>query len=201
MKIKAILAVALLSAGTFACSDSESDAERTARLEAEARSRVTEDQCLEAVKDQYASDASAAIRSDCRRAGYDPVWEQHGIMATDEHYAEFAKTGETELEHDRRCPGPAKLVRYQVSGSAAYASMTLATGTGTAQGDYDLPLRTKSGERGLSACFAPGDFLYISAQLPVGSGDISCSIEVDGKVISRNTSNGAYAIVTCDGSA
>lgn len=46
----------------------------------------------------------------------------------------------------------------------------------------------------------PGAFLYFSAQNE-GAGELTCTITVDGKVVSTHTSTGDYAIVTCEGQA
>lgn len=94
-------------------------------------------------------------------------------------------------------------VRYDVSGTATSADITIETPTGTSQQNgVDVPLVRKSdGERGLIFTgFAPGDFVYISAQNQ-GFGDITCSIHVNDVLISTNTSSGRFAIATCEGSA
>jgi hypothetical protein len=58
-------------------------------------------------------------------------------------------------------------------------------------------------KKGLPLYFAPGSFVYISAQNKDDNyGDISCRISTkDGAVISENTSSGQFAIVTCQGTA
>jgi Mycobacterium membrane protein len=43
--------------------------------------------------------------------------------------------------------------------------------------------------------------LSLIAQNGASSGDITCRISVDGKVVGESTSNGQYAVVTCNGNA
>ncbi len=45
----------------------------------------------------------------------------------------------------------------------------------------------------------PGTFLYVSAQNQHDSGDVTCTLFVDGQQVQTHTSTGAYVIVTCDG--
>lgn len=92
-------------------------------------------------------------------------------------------------------------VLYEVEGTATAANLTLESGTGTVQqNDKAVPLRTTSG-KGLKATMLRGDFAYISVQNQGAIGTVTCRITVDGVVISTNTSSGAYAIVSCSGSA
>ncbi|NUU19045.1 hypothetical protein HP550_17490 [Cellulomonas humilata] len=87
-------------------------------------------------------------------------------------------------------------VLYEVEGTAASASITMSTASGTEQADIDLPLTTKSGEVGL--CLTnPIQHPYISAQNKGRTGTVTCRITVRGVVESENTSSGAYAIATC----
>lgn len=43
-----------------------------------------------------------------------------------------------------------------------------------------------------------GDAVFVSGQTAPGTGTITCTIIVDGKLVKRGKSNGAYAAVTCD---
>lgn len=93
----------------------------------------------------------------------------------------------------------ARTVHYDVTGTANGVDVTVATPTGTSQGSGKaVPLRGPSGP-GLTYKFGPGEFLYVSAQNNGETGNVVCSITVDGKVISQNTASGAYAIATCKG--
>lgn len=92
-------------------------------------------------------------------------------------------------------------VLYEVEGTTDWASVTMATPTGTRQISPDVPMTRTNGERGLEATVEPGEFLYISAQNKRGHGTIVCRITVDGEVIAENESSGGYAIATCDGTA
>jgi hypothetical protein len=87
---------------------------------------------------------------------------------------------------------PAEGVHYEVSGSASQASMTYRTGTGSSQVTARLPWRKRLTD------LSPGAFLYVSAQNQGDGGSVSCKIYVNGRVVSDNTSSGAYAVVTCE---
>jgi hypothetical protein len=89
-------------------------------------------------------------------------------------------------------------VVYFVDGTARGADLTLSTPTGLSQQSADVPVINRQGLRGLRFVFPPGARLYLSAQNS-GVGSIDCRIEVDGKIVSRNESAGAYSIVTCQG--
>lgn len=91
-------------------------------------------------------------------------------------------------------------VLYHVKGSADYGDITYATPTGTGQqSDVNIPLRRKTGERGIQFTMSKGDHVYISVQNGEESGSVTCIIEVDGIAVAENTSSGAYAIATCNG--
>jgi hypothetical protein len=112
------------------------------------------------------------------------------------------RTNVTVATRSGSCPIGRLEVRYLVDGTARSASITMETSTGVSQAaDRSVPLETTTGERGLTQCFSPGSFVYISAQNEGETGNVICSIEVDGITISRNTGAGAYAIATCDGTA
>jgi hypothetical protein len=91
-----------------------------------------------------------------------------------------------------------RTVTYEVVGGATKAGITYSTPSGTAQATVDVPLKTKAGDP-VTFEAEPGEFVYISAQNKGKSGNIICRISVDGVVISTNTSSGAYAIASCDG--
>lgn len=95
---------------------------------------------------------------------------------------------------------PSEVV-YEVEGDAAYADVTMETPTGQSQQSPDLPMALESGGGPLTFEFTPGSFVYLSAQNPDESGDITCRITVDGVVVSENTSSGGFAIATCKGRA
>jgi Mycobacterium membrane protein len=92
-------------------------------------------------------------------------------------------------------------VIYEADGSAESADYTLRSPDGgTQQGGFDLPMRDVTGRKGLvSTGFSSGDFVYLSVQNQGEIGSLTCRITVDGVVISENTSTGAYAIATCQG--
>jgi hypothetical protein len=73
--------------------------------------------------------------------------------------------------------------------------------TGQSQGtNLAVPLTTENGKtRGIRGDFPEGSVVYISAQNMGDSGDITCRITVDGRVLSENTASGGYAIATCEG--
>lgn len=97
---------------------------------------------------------------------------------------------------------PPEEVRYEVTGSVTKtADITYATATGTSQqSDADLPLTDDYGNTGLTFPYAAGQFVYILAQNDEEYGSVTCSIYVDGDLVSSNTADGAYAIATCEGS-
>ena len=91
-------------------------------------------------------------------------------------------------------------VLYEVEGTAEWASVTMLTPSGISQIEPDVPMtRESDGQPGLEFSFSSGDAVSISAQNKDEYGDILCRITVDGVVISENTSDGAYAIASCDG--
>ena len=84
-------------------------------------------------------------------------------------------------------------VVYEVTGTASAVSVTLSSATGSEQAsNRAVPLR-------VTYVLPPGAFAYISAQNENGCGDVSCSISVNGQVISRNSAFGGYTIATCKG--
>jgi hypothetical protein len=86
-----------------------------------------------------------------------------------------------------------RTVAYDVTGSADSFSITAKSATGTEQAsNRALPAH-------VTYMMDPGAFAYISAQNEGESGSITCTITVDGQVISRNTADGAFTIATCQG--
>ncbi|MGI5287990.1 hypothetical protein ACQEVF_32260 [Nonomuraea polychroma] len=88
--------------------------------------------------------------------------------------------------------GP-RLVVYKLGGTG-FGDVTLQSATGTEQyTDVELPNET-------SYKILRGSFAYVSVQNTAAEGSVTCEIVVDGTVISRNSSDGAYVIATCQGS-
>lgn len=92
-------------------------------------------------------------------------------------------------------------VLYEVEGTATSVDITMETPSGTSQGaNKKVPLANKeTGKRGISLTMERGDFVYISAQNQGSSGTLTCKISVDGVVIAKVTSSGAYTIASCKG--
>ena len=85
-------------------------------------------------------------------------------------------------------------VTYKVFGKgASKASLTLETPDGTSQQDVHLPWQQ-------SYTFAPGSFVYLSAQNQSDSGCITAQIVVEGKTWKEVESCGAYVIASVSGS-
>lgn len=101
-------------------------------------------------------------------------------------------------EHESMCPGYPVEVRYHAWGSASGVSYTAALPSGTSQGEASLPLKNQRGALGLRFCQDPGEFLYFSVQNMGESGNVGCTIEVDGVAVSKIESSGSYVIATCD---
>lgn len=84
-------------------------------------------------------------------------------------------------------------IRYVLTGdNVTSASLTLQNDqNGTEQGDYLIPYCR------ILTDFKDGDFLYISAQITAGKGELTCKI-YDGKtLISQATASGTHSIATC----
>jgi hypothetical protein len=92
-------------------------------------------------------------------------------------------------------------VVYKVGGTATQADITYEgpNGDTAQQSNVDVPLTRVSdgGEGMILKNMRSGDFLYISAQNQNDSGTITCSIEIDGRVVETNTSYGGFTIATC----
>ena len=93
-------------------------------------------------------------------------------------------------------------VQMKVTGTAYSADITWSVDGGIQQAaDRQLPVTVQDFKadppRPLE--MPMGRYLQIMAQNKGDSGDVTCSIIVDGKVVSQKTSTGAYVIVSCDG--
>ena len=108
-------------------------------------------------------------------------------------------TAAPEWEYD--CPGSDRRVIYFGEGSARSVSFTAQVNGGSSQGETSLPVTNTKGQLGLRQCMAPSDFVYFSIQNQDDYGDVTCKIEVDGRMISSVRSAGAYVIATCSGMA
>ena len=88
-------------------------------------------------------------------------------------------------------------IAYAVTstGGVGKISLTFPNDTGgVSQGEYDVPFCKQFSD------FVSGDFLYISAQITRGEGNIVCAI-YDGKsIISKAEASGFASIATCKGS-
>ncbi len=89
-------------------------------------------------------------------------------------------------------------VTYTVDGSAASASITLTTPTGSLQFDASLPLTDEDGTNGLTFVFPPGSLVSIVAAGD-GAGTVTCHVAVDGLEISSSTASGGNS-ADCQGS-
>jgi hypothetical protein len=94
-------------------------------------------------------------------------------------------------------------VWYEVEGDSSRARVTIETGTVTRQSTVAVPMKDEANATGVRVTAEPETLVYLSAQNDdqMNSGEITCRITVDGKVISENTAVGAYAIATCKGKA
>lgn len=86
-------------------------------------------------------------------------------------------------------------IEYEVSGSAGSYSITAEAADGsTFQRDVGNGVV-------LDAWIKDGNFIYLSAQNNTGGGTVTCTIRKDGRVYKQTTSEGAYVIATCSGTA
>jgi hypothetical protein len=85
-------------------------------------------------------------------------------------------------------------ITYTVTGTASTVMVTYVKPGGMEQGTYRVPwehtIRVK-----------PGEFVSVSAQNQGESGTVTCAILRNRRSISTSTSDGAYAIAMCDGTA
>lgn len=88
-----------------------------------------------------------------------------------------------------------KMIRYEITGdSGAAQNVTYSINQGQQQEtNVGLPWSKEfTADQGFQT-------FVVNAQNS-GTGSISCTITVDGKVINQQTSNGQYAVVMCSGS-
>ena len=91
-------------------------------------------------------------------------------------------------------------VVYKVTGTAKAVNLTMQSAAGIVQqNNAAVPVRNKTGSEGLHYTMSPSAFVYVAAQNQGAYGTVTCSIEVDGVVVSTNTSTGGYSIATCQG--
>jgi hypothetical protein len=85
-------------------------------------------------------------------------------------------------------------VAYKVTGTTLAADLTITTRDGgTSQ------LQSSAVPFSHIEPMTSGQFFYISAQNHEDKGTVTCTVEVDGQVVSINTSSGAYVIASCSG--
>ncbi|HNT76392.1 MAG TPA: hypothetical protein PKH77_15360, partial [Anaerolineae bacterium] len=86
-------------------------------------------------------------------------------------------------------------VTYKITGTASRASLTYQNAQGgTEQTVVSIPWKE-------SLIVESGDFLYLSAQNEGEFGSVTCEIWVNDVKWKESTSQGAYVIATCSGSA
>lgn len=97
-----------------------------------------------------------------------------------------------------------RAVEYHLTGTAVGADLTWSDGSGqiAQAAGKKVPLTDGSGEP-MSIDFkaSSGARLYVSGQNTGPTGTVSCRIVVDGETVAENTSDGGYAIVTCEATA
>ncbi len=85
------------------------------------------------------------------------------------------------------------VITYEVTGSVSSAAVTMRNSSGdTEHRNYELPVRQ-------IFTLKDGDAAYVSAQIRSGSGNLTCSIYVDGKLWKTSTVDGDSPTVTCSG--
>lgn len=85
-------------------------------------------------------------------------------------------------------------VRYVVDGGSRQADVTYQNANGDTSQESEVTVPWD-----YSFTEDPGAFQYISAQRGGATGDITCSIEVNGQTVESNTSSGPYTICTASG--
>lgn len=91
--------------------------------------------------------------------------------------------------------GGSQQVVYTVNGESAMNVTYGANGQTSQQTNPTLPWTTSGPAEGSFG------FYSLTAQNGQSGGEISCRIEVGGKVLAENTSSGPYAVVTCSGTS
>ena len=85
-------------------------------------------------------------------------------------------------------------VRYEITGSTTRANTTWVYYNGSIS-QNTLPVPYATGK----LLFSKGDFLYLSAQNDLPSGNVTVTIRVNGKPWKQVTSSGAYVIASTSG--
>lgn len=121
------------------------------------------------------------------------VWVTRDAAPTRTPGPTFTPDSRSDFE---KCRDSGSGVRYVISGTNVDAvSLTWENDTGgTNQGDYLIPFCVPY--RG----FESGGFVYISAQIETGSGNIICVIYEESKKIAEARASGFASIATCSGS-
>jgi hypothetical protein len=92
---------------------------------------------------------------------------------------------------ERDCPGEPVQVIYGIGGTARRASLTYHNATGAIEQNGSV-----NPHPAIKFCSA-APFFSISAQNEGAAGTISCTIAVDGELVSQAESSGGYAIASC----
>ncbi|WP_267595705.1 MmpS family transport accessory protein [Carbonactinospora thermoautotrophica] len=110
-----------------------------------------------------------------------------------------SKAGDGSQAGTKKKDDGARKIVFEVTGSGVSKATSI---TYTVGGNSSQANNTKLPWEKEASSTDPFLLLSLVAQSGSGGdGSISCRIKVDGKVIVENTSQGAYAVVTCSGSA
>lgn len=148
---------------------------------------------------QQTLDATATAVEAGRLLAVQHYQETQSADAT--HWAEATPrptaTPDTRPESEKRfdrCVHTSEIIYVIKGNNVSAVSVTLENDTnGTEQGDYKLPFCIPYSN------FKSGDFLYISAQIIQGNGNIECVIYDGDKVIAQSRASGRASIATCSG--
>lgn len=91
--------------------------------------------------------------------------------------------------------GPTNVVTYRWSGTANGVNVTMTN----RQGNTEQASNRANDQELTIGSMRRGGFVYISVQNTGDSGSVECEIEVDGTIIERASSTGAYVIASCSG--
>lgn len=96
-------------------------------------------------------------------------------------------------------PQSTALVVYGLTGTASHADLTYTDASGNIQqqSGVSIPLNNTSGTRGIRFTVERGAFVQFSAQNAGESGELTCTISVNGTVINTGHSSGGFTIVSC----
>lgn len=99
------------------------------------------------------------------------------------------------LDGEQKSSAKEKTVVFEVGGNASKADVTYGFDSNSSQDNgVGLPWKKESK--------TSDDFLVVTMLAQnKGSGEITCKITVDGKVVKENRSSGQYAIVSCNGNS